>query len=246
MQLNHLRPTQTLLELADKSVINPTGSLDDVTVTLASWEYPVDFLVIHPKSSKPRHPVVLGRPWLATVDAFISCRSGEMTISNGTHSQKLILFPPAQPTTEVPLWLENPYGEEDCAQILLTLEKVKGVQEQTEEHILSLFLADTECIEYPQSFPEYTHIFSSEFQEIWHPSTSTLFTISTINEGKESVVQTVEISPGKSLYINSSLESDQQQKLIQMIQGQSGAFAWDYSDMKGIHPGYLYTPYLHQ
>jgi hypothetical protein len=122
-----------LLELADKSVITPAGSLDDITVTLASWEYPVDFLVIHPKSPKPGHPVVLGRPWLATADAFISCRSGEMTISNGTQSQKLILFPPAQPATEVPLWLENPYGEEDCTQPLLTLEQVKGVQEQTEE-----------------------------------------------------------------------------------------------------------------
>jgi hypothetical protein len=236
LQLNHLRPTQTLLELADKSVISPAGSLDDVTITLASWEYPVDFLVIHPKSSKPGHPVVLGRPWLATADAFISCQSGEMTISNGIQSQKLILFPPAQPTTEVPFWLENPYGEEDCTQPLLTLKQVKGVQEKTEEHILSLFLADTKCIEYPQSFPEYTHIFSSEFQEIWHPSTSTVSTISQIDEGKESVVQTVEISPGKSLYINASLETNQQQKLIQMIQGQSGAFAWDYSDMKGIHP----------
>jgi hypothetical protein len=60
MQLNHLIPEQTLLELADKSVIIPTGILYDVTVTLASWEYIVDFLVIHPKSSKPGHPMVLG------------------------------------------------------------------------------------------------------------------------------------------------------------------------------------------
>jgi hypothetical protein len=59
LQLDHLRPTQTLLELADKSVITPTRSLDDITVTLASWEYPVNFLVIHPKSPKPGHPVVL-------------------------------------------------------------------------------------------------------------------------------------------------------------------------------------------
>jgi hypothetical protein len=73
LQLDHLRPTQTFLELADKSVITPTGSLDDITVTLASWEYPMDFLVIHPKSPKPRHPVVLGQPWLATTDAFTSC-----------------------------------------------------------------------------------------------------------------------------------------------------------------------------
>jgi hypothetical protein len=109
LQINHLRPTQTMIELADKLVISPVGSLNDVTFTLASWEYPVDFLVIYSKSSsKPGHPVVLGRPWLATVDAFISFQSGEMTISNGTHRQKLVLFPPAQLAQEIPVWLKTP------------------------------------------------------------------------------------------------------------------------------------------
>ena len=150
--------------------------------------------------------------------------------------KKLILSPPSQPATEVPLWLENSYGEEDCTQPLLTLEQVKGVQDKTEEQILSLFLADSSCIDYPQSFPNYTYIFSPKFQEIWHLPTATAATVSQIEEGKESVVQDVEISPGKSLYINASLETDQQRKLIQMIQGKSDAFAWDYSDMKGIHP----------
>jgi hypothetical protein len=117
LQINQLRPTQTMVELEDKSVISPAGSLDDVTVTLACWEYPIDFLVIYSKSSsKPGHPVALGRPWLATTDAFISCQSGEMTISNGTHSQNLVLFPPGQPTQELPVWPENPYGEEDWHQ----------------------------------------------------------------------------------------------------------------------------------
>jgi hypothetical protein len=120
-----------MIELENKLVISPAGSLDDVIVTLASWEYPVEFLVIYYKSSsKPGHPMVLDHPWLATSDAFISCRSGEMTISNGTHSQKLVLFPPAQPTQEIPIWLENPYGEKDCIRPLLTLEQVRGIQEQ--------------------------------------------------------------------------------------------------------------------
>jgi hypothetical protein len=44
LQLNHLRPTHTLLELVDKSLIRQYGSLDNVTITLASWEYPVEFL----------------------------------------------------------------------------------------------------------------------------------------------------------------------------------------------------------
>jgi len=50
---------------------------------------------------------------------------------------------------------------------------------------------------------------------------------STISGEEYSVVQIVEISSEKSLYINFILKSDQQQKLIKMIQGKSGAFAWD-------------------
>ena len=37
---------------------------------------------------------------------------------------------------EVPLWLEIPYGEEDCMIPLLTLEQSRGLQEQSKEHIL--------------------------------------------------------------------------------------------------------------
>jgi hypothetical protein len=44
-----LRPTPTILELEDKTRVIPEGILDDVMVTLASWKYPVDFLVIHSK-----------------------------------------------------------------------------------------------------------------------------------------------------------------------------------------------------
>jgi hypothetical protein len=75
-------------------------------------------------------------------------------------------------------------------------------------------LVDSACIDYPQSFPNYTYIFSPEFQEIWHLPTATTTIVSQIEEGKESVVQAVKISPGKSLYINVSLEIDQQQKLM--------------------------------
>jgi hypothetical protein len=195
LQINQLRPTQTMIELEDKSVISPTGGLDDVIVTLVSWEYPVDFLVIYSKSSsKPGHSVVIGHPWLATTNAFISCWYGEMTISNGTHSQKLVLFPPAQLTQEIPIWLENPYGEEDCIRSMLTLEQVKGMQEQSDEQVLSLFLVDTNCIEYPRSFVELSHIFSSEFQQTWHPDITQLYTLSPAPLEKEESIELVEIN----------------------------------------------------
>jgi hypothetical protein len=153
--------------------------------------------------------VVLGHPWLATTDAFISCRSSEMTISNGTHSQKLVLFPPAQPTQEISVWLENPYGEEDCIKPLLKLEQVRGMQEQSNEQVLSFFLANTNCIEYPRSFAELSHIFSSEFQQTCHPDITQLYTLSPASSEKEETTELVEIIPVKPLYINSSLEPEQ-------------------------------------
>jgi hypothetical protein len=69
-----LRPTPTILELVDKTKVIPERILDDIIVTLASWEYPVEFLFIHSKDPTKGHPVILGRPWLATTNAFIGCR----------------------------------------------------------------------------------------------------------------------------------------------------------------------------
>jgi hypothetical protein len=101
LQLKHFfRPTATILELADKKKFIPGGILDDIIVTLVSWEYLVDFLIIHSKDPSKGHPVILGRPRLATTNAFIGCREGEMTISNGLSIQKLTIYPPAQPVIE--------------------------------------------------------------------------------------------------------------------------------------------------
>jgi hypothetical protein len=159
-----------------------------------------------------------------------------MTISNGTHSQKLVLFPPAQQTHEIPIWLENPYGGEYFIRPLLTLEQVRGIQEQLDEQVLSLFLADTNCIEYPRSFVELSHIFSSEFQQTWYHDITQLYTLSPAPSDKEETTKLVEISLGKPLYINSSLEPEQKTQVIEMFQRQFDAFAWEYEDMKGIHP----------
>ena len=68
--LTNLRPTPTVLELADRSTIKGEGILDDLVILVDSWEYHVDVLVLQPKSQLRKHPLILGRPWLATADAF--------------------------------------------------------------------------------------------------------------------------------------------------------------------------------
>jgi hypothetical protein len=43
----------------------------------------IDFMVLQTKSILGGYPLILGRPWLATVDSYIGCRVGDMTISFG-------------------------------------------------------------------------------------------------------------------------------------------------------------------
>jgi len=82
-----LRKTTIVMQLADCSTVTPKGIVEDVMVFIDSWEYPVDFLVLQPKDKLTGCPLILERPWLATTDAYISCRAGNMTIKNGHMSK---------------------------------------------------------------------------------------------------------------------------------------------------------------
>ena len=52
----------------------------------------------------------------------------------------------------------------------------------------------------------------------------------------------IEIFPGKTLNINKNLEKSQQGELTKILQKHSTAFAWEYTDMKGIDPKTAFTP----
>ena len=106
--LANLRPAPTILEMDDRSTIKPEGVVDDVVVFVDSWEYLVEFVVLHPKSQLGGHPLILGIPWMATIDAYISCRSGSMTISDGSAIKNMTLYPLSKPSMdfETPLWMD--------------------------------------------------------------------------------------------------------------------------------------------
>ncbi|TAI91945.1 retroviral-like aspartic protease, partial [Marinilabiliaceae bacterium JC017] len=84
------------LQLADRSIRHPRGVVEDVLVKIDRFVFPVDFVVLDmtlSSSSKPSHiPIILGRPFLATVDATINCRSGIMKIRFGNMKVKLNIF----------------------------------------------------------------------------------------------------------------------------------------------------------
>ena len=46
LNLNNIRPTTTILELADRSKVVPEGILEDIIVSFYSWEYSIEFLIL--------------------------------------------------------------------------------------------------------------------------------------------------------------------------------------------------------
>jgi hypothetical protein len=106
LQFPGLRPTPTVLQLADRSTVKPEGMLEDIVVSVDSWEYPADFMVLQPKANLGGYPLILGRPWLATADAYISCRSRRYDHLPWNSTKKMTLYPPAKPSLD----LEIPPG----------------------------------------------------------------------------------------------------------------------------------------
>ena len=70
-------------------------------------------MVLQQKTKFNLYPLILGRPWLATAHAYISCQVGNMTIKNGPLSKQLVLYPSTNPYIDhdLPIWLED--EEED-------------------------------------------------------------------------------------------------------------------------------------
>ena len=79
LELGELRPTRITLQLADRSIRHPRGIVEDVLVKVDRFVFPADFIILDmamTPSPKNQIPIILGRPFLATADANISCRTG--------------------------------------------------------------------------------------------------------------------------------------------------------------------------
>jgi hypothetical protein len=94
LNLGELKPTFVTLLLVDRSVKVPRGIVEDVLVQVDKFIYPVDFAVLNtqPIEACNSIPIILGRPFLATSNAFINCRNGLMKLSFGNMTLEMNIF----------------------------------------------------------------------------------------------------------------------------------------------------------
>ncbi|XP_022566454.2 uncharacterized protein LOC111210391 [Brassica napus] len=79
---NKFKPTKITLVLADRSVRLPAGVLDDVPIRINNCHVPTYFVVLKYRN-EPKYPLILGRPFLATVGAIIEVKEGRTSLNMG-------------------------------------------------------------------------------------------------------------------------------------------------------------------
>ena len=82
LNLGELTPTAITLQMADRSMTQPEGILEDVLVKVGKFIFPVDFVIMQMEEDT-QVPLLLGRPFLATGAALIDVQKGELTLRVG-------------------------------------------------------------------------------------------------------------------------------------------------------------------
>ena len=91
------------LQMAYRSLTFPKGIIEDVLVKVYKFIFPVDFMVLDMEEDKAA-PVILGRPFLATGQALIDVKNGELTPRVGEDQVKFNLYKSMEfPSTENPI-----------------------------------------------------------------------------------------------------------------------------------------------
>ncbi|MCH81147.1 hypothetical protein A2U01_0001928 [Trifolium medium] len=79
------------LTLADNSVTNSCGMLEDVLVKIQDLVFLVDFVILDVKKDKEIE-IILGRPFLATSQAFINVKDGEPMLIAGEEKRIIKVY----------------------------------------------------------------------------------------------------------------------------------------------------------
>nr|GEU90690.1 DNA-directed DNA polymerase [Tanacetum cinerariifolium] len=79
LRLLTLNDTKMVLELADRTILKPTGVAENVFVKVGKFYFPADFVVLD-FIADPCVPLILGRPFLSTAHALIDVYEGEIIL----------------------------------------------------------------------------------------------------------------------------------------------------------------------
>jgi hypothetical protein len=248
--LGELKPTTVILQLADRSIKKPRGIIEDVIIKVDKFFFPVDFIVLdtepvpHPEKLIP---VILGRPFLATANACINCRTGVMEISFGNMKVRLNIFNAFQhaPDQNECFFVDHieEYVEDSLPGLL--------AEDPLEACLAHFGFEDFDTDQYIDEVHELLETAASADFHPWRQPKEPLPLISStppVPSLESPPKLELKPLPDKLKYaflganetlpviIASDLQKDQEDNLLEVLKEHKEAIGWTVADLKGIDP----------
>ena len=224
--------------MADRSMAQPEGILEDVLVKVRKFIFPVDFVIMQMEEDT-QIPLLLGRPFLANGAALIDIQKGELTLRVGN---EVVHF-------NINRSMEHPNVEADSCMAVRNNSLLND--ESNSDCILQHFINEIEM--------NFQYLESLDCEVL----PSILFnneTVLSINENSQDEVSSqkqqtheqeektrkelpshlkyefLEPEKRKPVIISVSLTEAEEQKLLVILRKYKEAIAWSIDDLKGINP----------
>ena len=247
--LEELEPTNITLQLADHSVKIPKGIVKDVLVQVDKFYFPMDFVVLDTQpvvNQGTKFLVILGRPFFSIANSIIHYRGGLMTLTFGNMT--------------INLNISNVIKEIGDDEDICEVNMIESVVQNYVDHVsyddpLKSCLVSPSCVEGVTTYElEFLHsiIEHSEVMEAngWAPRFEKLPLIEDRVLPSEEKPPKLVLKPLPShlkyaflgveetfpVIISSSLESDQENKLLEILRTHKTAIGWTIANINRISP----------
>ena len=242
LSLGELTTTAITLQMADRSMTQPEGVLEDVLVKVGKFIFPVDFVIMKMEEDT-QVPLLLGRPFLATGAALIDVQKGELTLRVGNEA---VHFNLNRSLEHPDVDAESCMAVENNSLLSVELNSDCILQHSINEIEMNFqYLESIDCEMLPSI------LYNKE-------------TVSSINENSQDEVcsqeqKTIEQETSaeglilkelpshlkyaflehekrKPVIISAALTEAKEQKLLEIMRKYKEAIAWSIEDLKGISP----------
>ncbi|XP_057740040.1 uncharacterized protein LOC130957190 [Arachis stenosperma] len=143
LRICELKSTRILLQMADKSIQQAVGVVENVLVKVGKFLLPADFVILDMEED-PNTPIILGRPFLATGRALIDVEKGELLLR--VHDEHLAFHVFKTP--------HEPTQEEECTEDTARDQSLKEVVNELAPRLPNPCLKEVEMVQQTKEIKE--------------------------------------------------------------------------------------------
>ena len=242
LSLGELTSTAITLQMADKSMAQPEGILEDVLVKVGKFVFPVHFFIMQMEEDT-QVPLLLGRPFLATGAALIDVQKGELTLRVGDEAMQL----------NINRSLEHPNVEGDSYMVVRNKSLLNDelnsdciIQQSINEIEMNFqYLESLDCEVLPSdmfnketvsSINENSQDEISSQKQQTHEQETSAEGLTLKELPSHLKYEFLEPEKRKPVIISTALTEAEKQKLLVILRKYKEAIAWSIEDLKGISP----------